>query len=390
MSENHATHAPLHVLHLTLGADAGGLSRYAIDLATAMQARGHRCTIAGDDGAWRWAFADARLDYLQIPLKRGALGFLRSVHALRAWMRQNPVHLLHTHYRRATLLGRRLQAIAPPAEPTSDPTASAPARRPLLYTLHLSHLSLAFPRRLLTDFGDHTHVASADARDWLVNDASVPESRVTLIPHGVDLRRYHPPTPEQRLQARTRLGLAAADRVAIFVGRLDHPKNEDWLLDLDDAAVRAGLDLKIVLVGEGPHEATLRRRIEHEGRGRRVQLVGHQNPLPYYLSADALLLPSLREGFSLVCAEAMACGVPCLRTRTSGCHELIVEDVTGRSTPIDREAFVAAAVEFLGDLDTLRRLGRSAREHVAARFGFDQQVDSTLALYRRLLHPAPR
>ena len=42
----------------------------------------------------------------------------------------------------------------------------------------------------------------------------------------------------------------------------------------------------------------------------------------------------------------MGVGVPVLRTRTSGTSELIVENVAGRSTPIEHDAFVAAAIEF--------------------------------------------
>lgn len=372
MSESTADDRPLHVLHLTLGADAGGLSRYIIDLCCALRERGHRCSVAGDDGAWMWAFRDAGIEYLRVPLKGGPLAFWKSVRCVRRFIREHRVELLHTHYRRATLLGRCTQRL------------DDDRRLPLLYTLHLSHISLAGPRRWLSDFGDHAHVASEDALRWLIDDARVPTDRVTLIPHGVDVRHYQPPTPEQRFAARTRLGLSPADRVALFVGRLDDPKNEHWLFDVDDAAQRAGLDLKILLVGEGPHEASHQRRIVAEKRDRRLFLFGHQDPRPFYHAADALLLPSLREGFSLVCAEAMACGVPCLRTRTSGCSELIEEGVTGRSVPIDHDAFVAAAVEFLGNIDALRRMGASARRRIVERFTFDRQVERTLALYRQL------
>lgn len=364
---------PLHVLHLTLGADAGGLSRYIIDLAGALRERGYRCSVAGDDGAWMWAFREANVEYLAIPLKGGPLSFWKCARRVRRFINEQRVDLLHTHYRRATLLARTTRRL------------EDGRRLPLLYTLHLSHLSLGGPRRWVSDFGDHTHVASSDARRWLIDDAGVPESRITLIPHGVDTRRYQPPTAEQRFAARTRLGLSPADRVALFVGRLDYPKNEHWLFDLDDAAQHAGLDLKILLVGEGPHQSEHERRIRAEGRGKRMVIFGHQDPRPFYHAADALLLPSLREGFSLVCAEAMASGVPCLRTRTSGCSELIEEGVTGRSVPIDRDAFVAAAVEFLGDLDALRRMGDAARRRIVEHFTFDRQVERTLELYRRLV-----
>jgi glycosyltransferase involved in cell wall biosynthesis len=80
----------------------------------------------------------------------------------------------------------------------------------------------------------------------------------------------------------------------------------------------------------------------------------------------------------------MSVGVPACRTHTAGADELIVDQVTGRVTPIDREAFVATAIDFLTDADALRRMGRAAAEHVREHFTFDRQVRDTLALYRRL------
>ncbi|CAN5575565.1 glycosyltransferase [soil metagenome] len=360
---------PLKILHLTLGADAGGLSTYIIKLGTAMIAQGHEISVAGDTGAWQWAFDESPLKYIQIPLKGGWFSFRKSARMLRAYMRDNAIDVLHTHYRRATLLGRKLQS---------------QRRPPILYTLHLSHLNLKFPRNLFSDFGDVSHVASLDAQDWLINDAHVPENRIRFIPHGIDINHFSPTTFEQRINARQQLKLGAEDRVAIFVGRLDHPKNEDWLIDLASAAGAQVPNLKIFLVGEGPHEPQLRLRIASENLMDRVFLTGHQDPLPYYRAADAILLPSIREGFSLVLAEAMATGVPALRTRTSGTRELIIENVTGRSVPIDHDAFIAAAIDFLVDSGKLKSMGAAASELVRKNFSFDQQLSRTLDLYRSI------
>ena len=364
----------MRILHLTLGADAGGLSKYIVDLGTAMHAQGHEIVVAGDTGAWQWAFDRSPLKYIQIPLKGGILSFRRSARMLREYLRDHPVDVFHTHYRRATLLARRLQQQRSPR---------------IIYTLHLSHLSLAFPRNLFTDLGDITHVASEDARRWAIDAAHVKPANVALIHHGIDTHRYTLTTPEQRAAARRELGLSDDDRVALYVGRLDYPKNEEWLLDLA-AATRDSLPkLKVILVGEGPHEMMLRQRIGHGNLSDRVRLTGHQDPLPYYRAADAILLPSIREGFSLVCAEAMATGVPALRTRTSGTHELIHEGVTGRSTPIDHDAFVSAAVEFLKDGDALRQMGAAASRHVRETFTFEQQLSRTIDLYRSISTQTP-
>ena len=360
---------PLRILHLTLGADAGGLSRYVTDLGLAMHRAGHDITVAGDTGAWQPLFDSMPFPYVTIPLKGGPLKFLSCVTTLNAIQKQRPFDVIHTHYRRATVLARRMQKRVP---------------TPILYTVHLSHISLKFPRNLLTDFGDHTHVASADARDWVITDAHVAANRVSLIPHGVDAAKFPVQTPESRATARRKLHLADDDLVALFVGRLDYPKNEGWLIDLAERTKTLLPKLKLLLVGEGPHEGELREQIAAKGLANRVRLEGHQSTLAYYQAADALLLPSIREGFSLVCAEAMSCGVPCLRTRTSGTSELIVEGVTGRSTPIDREYFLTAAETFLADGEALQQMGEAAAARIRERFTFDHQVAGTVDLYSKL------
>jgi glycosyltransferase involved in cell wall biosynthesis len=227
-------------------------------------------------------------------------------------------------------------------------------------------------------------VASGEARQWVIEQGRVPADRVTLIPHGVDSSRFELADEAAKASAKAALGFKPDERVASFVGRFDVPKNEEWIVDVVAATRETLPEMRFVLLGEGPHEAELRRRIESMGLTERVRLLPRQDPLPIYQASDALLLPSIREGFSLVCAEAMSVGVPVLRTRTAGTAQLIREGVTGRSVPIDHDAFVSAAIEFLRDRESLQRMGLAAAEHVRANFRFADQVDRTLDLYRRL------
>jgi glycosyltransferase involved in cell wall biosynthesis len=177
------------------------------------------------------------------------------------------------------------------------------------------------------------------------------------------------------------LGLPPDACIAVFVGRFDYPKNEEWMLDVAAAMP----DLRVLLVGGGPNEAKLRDRIDRMALRLRAWVFESRDPLPIYQAADALLLPSLREGFGLVCGEAMSVGVPVLRTRTSGSALQIVENVTGRSTPIDHDAFIAAAKDYLSDPAALLRMGQAAAIHVREHFPFERQLTETLDLYRRLI-----
>jgi glycosyltransferase involved in cell wall biosynthesis len=81
----------------------------------------------------------------------------------------------------------------------------------------------------------------------------------------------------------------------------------------------------------------------------------------------------------------MSVGRPVLRTNTAGTAELIIEGLTGRSVPIDHEAFIEAAQQMLADRPRLERMGVIAAEHVRAHLTFDRQIDQTVGLYRRMV-----
>jgi glycosyltransferase involved in cell wall biosynthesis len=368
--ESAAPDRPLRILHLTAASEPGGLSRYIYDLALAMHERGHDVRVAGNRGGWHRLFESAPFPYLEFPLDKGPLQMWRASRALRRYLSEKPVDVIHSHYRRTTLVGRRLQR---------------DGRPPLLYTLHLSDMPLSWRSRLLGDYGDHVHVAAAEGRRWAVEEARIDPARITLIPHGIHVERFPIADDADKLAARPGFGLAESDRVAAYVGRLDVPKNEEWLLDVAERSRASIPNLKIVVAGGGPHEADFRREIVHRKLEDRVIALGErEDPLSVYQAADALLLPSQREGFSLATAEAMSVGLPVCRTRTAGVAELIVEGVTGRTTAIEREAFVSGAIEFLCDGEALGRMSPAAAAHVRAHFGFERQLRQTIELYRRL------
>ncbi|MBV8781047.1 MAG: glycosyltransferase family 4 protein, partial [Phycisphaerae bacterium] len=299
---------PLRILHLVRNADTGGLLRYVVDLATAMHDAGHSVTIASDTGPAQDLLDRAPFQTIRIPLMGGPRSFRNCVRLLH----DMPCDILHAHYRRATLLGRRLQK-----------TNSVP----LLYTLHLSHMKTSWWRRALNDFGDHTHVAAEEARQWLIDEEHIPAEQITLIPHGIDTARFPQRDDRTMANARAELNLPPDALVAAYVGRFDEPKNESWLIDL---ALQMP-SIHLVLAGAGPHERALEQSIEKNNLNGRVKMIGYRDPLLIYQAADALLLPSSREGFALACAEAMSVGVPVLRTRTSGTAAMIIEGETGQS-----------------------------------------------------------
>lgn len=82
----------------------------------------------------------------------------------------------------------------------------------------------------------------------------------------------------------------------------------------------------MVIVGEGPLRDNLCNYINNLDIRENVILAGfHSNVSEYYNAADCFVLSSLWEGFGIVLAEAMSCGLPVITTDAGGCRE-VVED----------------------------------------------------------------
>ena len=105
-----------------------------------------------------------------------------------------------------------------------------------------------------------------------------------------------------------------------------------------------------------------------------------------YERAAIVAVPSRREGFGVVCAEAMAFGRAVVATAVGGLVDLVVDGETGILVPPRDVAALRAALErLLADGELRRRLGRAARERVARYCSPGAVTDATLAAYEAAL-----
>ena len=156
----------------------------------------------------------------------------------------------------------------------------------------------------------------------------------------------------------------------LFAGRLSPEKGILELLD-------AGDGMPLTVVGDGP----LRDRVPQA-----VGFVPHADLGPYFERAAVVAVPSRREGFGVVCAEAMAHARPVVASAVGGLTDLVVDGETGLLVPPGDVRTLRAALErLLGDAELRGRLGAAARERVRERFSWDAVTDATIAAYEEAL-----
>jgi glycosyltransferase involved in cell wall biosynthesis len=124
-----------------------------------------------------------------------------------------------------------------------------------------------------------------------------------------------------RDEQRRALGAGSQDTVILTVSRLAPQKNLGMVLDIA-AAVRDRPDLRFVVVGDGPEQDPLQRRISDEHLP--VRLLGRSDDIGSLLAAaDLALLTSTWEARALVAQEALLAGVPLVTTQVGGIQELV-------------------------------------------------------------------
>lgn len=129
-----------------------------------------------------------------------------------------------------------------------------------------------------------------------------------------------------------------------FVGSLSQRKQPHLVLHAAADLLRAGHDVRVDLIGDGPLRADLQAKISGLGLGDRAVLHGHiAEPWPLLAAADAMVLPSLSEGMSRAVLEALHLGVPCVLRNVDGNAEVVTPGVNGSLFTADAEC--AAAME---------------------------------------------
>ena len=221
------------------------------------------------------------------------------------------------------------------------------------------------------------------ARD-LISTYGVPQEKVTVVPEAAD-PRFHPLPLDTVAAVRARYGLPV--RYLLFVGTIEPRKNLSRLLAAFEAVYADGLTDGLVIVGRrGWLYDDFFAALEQSPARDRVILPGYvpDEDLPaVYAGAQALVFPSLYEGFGLPVLEAMACGTPVLASFASS-----VPEVGGQAAfyfdPTSEEEITSSVHRLLRD-NALKEEMQVEGLAQAARFSWEKAAAETEAVYSAVL-----
>ncbi len=357
----------------------GGLETAVENLAVGLVKAGHRSTIL-TSSCGEGAIPETRVRRVRVRAWNGLERIMRVPYpifspaldgALRAEIADCDVVHIHGFLFHSSIIALRLAGRAGKPVVVTEHVGFTRYPSPLLNFAQRTAFQI-FTRRFLRSAAT-VICLNHRVQDWLRDQMPDP-GKLRLVPNGIDLTHFRPASPEEKLEARLRLGISPHRPVVLFVGRFVPKKHVERLLIPFDGTfdlVLCGPDLP-----EGNHKAV-----------RHICVPPSEMPT-IYRAADVFALPSEGEGFPMSVMEAMASGLSAVVCRDRA-YEGQVDDTEIVQTEVDVAAFHRAIKDLLGDPGRRARIGDAARKRAVADFGVTRSTARHVEIYEGAMAGSP-
>jgi glycosyltransferase involved in cell wall biosynthesis len=213
-------------------------------------------------------------------------------------------------------------------------------------------------------------IRQTGAMNAIVINNGVPNRAVTL-------------TAEQRASMRSTLAIPHDAYVIGHVGGMIPLRDQNVILSVVEQIVREGINVYLVLVGDGPLRNELESKCSRLGIMRRVHFLGYRDDVPELLAAfDVYVNMAREEGFGIAVVEAMQAGLPVVLANAGALPELIEDGISGILVPPGDADSLANVINNLANDGELRnKLGEEARRRARSQFSISRYVKDMEQLY---------
>jgi 1,2-diacylglycerol 3-alpha-glucosyltransferase len=210
------------------------------------------------------------------------------------------------------------------------------------------------------------------------------ESRIEIIPNGVELQHYFEAEPLSREE----YDFAETDILLIYSGRLAPEKNLEFLLQAFSGVAQAIDNVYLLILGSGTRKQELEEYARDIGVSKRVHFTGMipYDKIPGYLAmCDAFVTASVTEVHPLSVIEAMGAGLPVMGIHSPGVGDSVEDGISGFLSTEDLPAFTAKLTRLCLDSDLRHKMGETARQ-ASTKYAIERTTQIMLEHYNKLVY----
>lgn len=340
--------------------------------------------VASSPGKEERHFTEINIPFFQVPIPRtiSPVQDFKAVFKLYRFMKKENFDMVHAQTAKAGYVTRIAAWLA--GIPIIIYTAHA-----FPFHAYLSPLKKRFYillERLASRVTDVILVdTEAVRRDGIEKRIKGPDKIIT-VNMGIDLGKFSPERVD-RNQIREKMGLKNDHLVVGTVANFVPDKGLDTFLRIAKLLKKEEKNIKFLMVGDGPLRPQLESFTHEVYLNDDVIFAGWREDIPEMMSAmDIFCLPTLREGFGVVFAEAMAMKLPVVTHRIEPIPEVVRENETGILIPLGREdLFAEAILSLIRDEKFRKKMGEKGRARVEEYFDERFMFEKTLRIYESLI-----
>ncbi|HLT97836.1 MAG TPA: glycosyltransferase [Acidimicrobiia bacterium] len=230
-------------------------------------------------------------------------------------------------------------------------------------------------------------ITIADSMRAEIIGRGIPAEKISVVPNVVDVNRFKPRPKSQELLGRHSLN---GSQVIGYISNLGFREGIDNLIRAVGLLRDSGLDVKCLVVGDGPERDRLSALVDELGLGDHVVLTGHvpnSEILDYYAAIDLFVIPRIDDRAARLVTplkplEAMAMGIPVIAADLPALRELVSPGERGEVfRPSDPEHLADIAGDLLVDDDRRMKYAAAGRAWVES----DRTLEANAHRYASIL-----
>ena len=226
-------------------------------------------------------------------------------------------------------------------------------------------------------------VAISDGIRQVLLKAGLSADKVVCVHSAVDTVRYWPHRDDMSWFG-NEFHLASDVLTIAMAAQFIARKGHRTLIAALPAVIAAQPRTRVLLFGQGPELAVIKKQVERAELQQQVVFAGFRSDLERVLPCvDVMVHPAEMEGLGVALLQAAACGLPIVAGRAGGIPEIVRPGLNGELIePGDVGALSGHLIRLLGDAALRQRYGAAGRALTLAEFSIDAMVEGNLQIYR--------